>query len=97
MTEVSVRELKNNLAKYLRKAQGGEHILVTSRGKPVASISTPQPAGQTLEDKLARLEAEGFLTRPTKPFKLPKRMIKLRGEGPSMSEMILQDRGEPIP
>lgn len=36
--DVSVRELKSGLSRYLRQVQGGETILVTSRGKPVAHL-----------------------------------------------------------
>lgn len=36
--DVSVRELKNSLSRYLRRVQQGESVLVTSRGKPVAHL-----------------------------------------------------------
>jgi antitoxin (DNA-binding transcriptional repressor) of toxin-antitoxin stability system len=38
MSEVALRELRNNAADVLRRAQAGEHIVITSRGKPVASL-----------------------------------------------------------
>ena len=31
---VGIRELKAHLSEYVRRAAGGEHILVTHRGKP---------------------------------------------------------------
>ena len=33
-----MRELRNNAAGILRRAQAGEQIVITSRGKPVASL-----------------------------------------------------------
>ena len=93
MTEVSVRELRNNLAKYLRRAGGGEEIVVTSRGKPVAALSRPPAREKTLDEKLDDLERRGFLRRGRGKYVPPAKMIKLRGEGPSVSEMILEDRG----
>lgn len=38
MSEVALRELRNNAASVLRRAQAGEQIVITSRGKPVASL-----------------------------------------------------------
>jgi prevent-host-death family protein len=38
MSEVALRELRNNAADVLRRAQAGEEIVITSRGKPVASL-----------------------------------------------------------
>jgi prevent-host-death family protein len=97
MIEVSVRELKDRLAEYLRRAEGGEEIVVTRRGKAVASLSARPKREMTTEEKLRDMERRGIITRAKKPFKLPDRLIPLQGEGPSVSEMMLRDRGEPIP
>lgn len=39
MSEVALRELRNNAASVLRRAQAGERIVITTRGKPVASLT----------------------------------------------------------
>ena len=36
--QVSVRELKNNLSKYLKLVRQGEPVVVTSHGTPVARL-----------------------------------------------------------
>ncbi|MCW3020348.1 MAG: antitoxin VapB5 [Solirubrobacterales bacterium] len=36
--EVAARELRNNTAELLRRVDAGEQIVVTTRGKPVASL-----------------------------------------------------------
>ncbi|MEX1195739.1 MAG: type II toxin-antitoxin system prevent-host-death family antitoxin [Dehalococcoidia bacterium] len=96
MTDVSVRELKNNLSQYLRRAEAGERIVVKRRGKVVASISAA-PNGDDHEDekqrKLQRLVDQGIIGSVGGKLTLPKRRYKLRGDGPSMSEMIIEDRG----
>lgn len=38
MSEVALRELRNNAAGVLRRAQAGEQIVITSRGRPIASL-----------------------------------------------------------
>jgi prevent-host-death family protein len=37
-SEVASRELRNNTADLLRRVQAGEEIVITTRGKPVASL-----------------------------------------------------------
>ena len=37
-SEVASRELRNNTADVLRRVQSGEEIVITTRGKPVASL-----------------------------------------------------------
>jgi prevent-host-death family protein len=56
--EVGIRELRENLAAWLDRAEGGVEIVVTERGRPKARLS---PA-ETVLDRLAR---EGRLTRAT--------------------------------
>lgn len=97
MTTVSMRELKNNLSDYVRRASEGEEIVVTNRGKAVATVR-PLPAPiETLDQKLDRLAAIGLIRRGKGKFVPRTPRIKLRGEGPTVSEMVLQDRGDPIP
>ncbi len=36
LIEVGVRELRNNLSRYLERVRGGEEVIVTDRGSPVA-------------------------------------------------------------
>lgn len=37
-SEVASRELRNNTADVLRRVQSGEEIVITTRGKPIASL-----------------------------------------------------------
>jgi prevent-host-death family protein len=52
MAAVGVRELKNQLSRYLRRVRAGERVVVTERGVPVAVISPAAP-----NDGDRRLEA----------------------------------------
>ncbi len=55
MKNVSITELRANLLKYLKIAQHGEHINVTSKGTLLATL-TPPAAQQTFaKDKLKQL------------------------------------------
>lgn len=96
MTTVSVREMRARLSQLLRRLERGESVTVTRRGKPVAVLS-PIPERETEEQrrrrKLQELAARGVISRipEGKPRGLP-RPVKLIGEGPTMSEMVLEDR-----
>lgn len=47
--EVSVRQLKDHLSAYLRRAKFGEEILVLSRGRPVGRLLAPEPDVQATD------------------------------------------------
>ena len=60
--EVSVRDLKDHLSEYLRRARAGEEIVVTSHGKPVGRLVGPYPSSDASEgDSVARLRAQPWL------------------------------------
>lgn len=41
MATTGIRDLKNNLSKYLRRVARGERIVVTAHGRPVAELGPP--------------------------------------------------------
>jgi prevent-host-death family protein len=93
MGAVGVRELKNRLTHYLQRARKGEAVIVTDRGRPVAVLQSLQHldrSGAALETRLARLDALGIVTLPTR--KGFGRARPLRISGPSVSQAILEDR-----
>ncbi len=95
MTEVSVRELKNNLSRYLREVEAGREVTVTRRGKKIAALVPSEveaPYDAELEG-IWKMVREGKATWSGKKFIPPTRRIKLRGEGPTLSEMVIEDRG----
>ena len=55
MKEVNVTELRQNLPGYLAKAQRGERIKVTSRGKVVAELAPPASSPAIVAAARARL------------------------------------------
>lgn len=87
--EVGIRELRLNLSKYIARVRDGAEVIVTDHGKPVVRLS---PIDEQ-EAHIARLMREGLI----KPAKRPKSKtlpppVPLIGEGPLVSEMVLEDR-----
>jgi prevent-host-death family protein len=60
--QVAVREFKDRLSELLRRAQAGEEIVVTSRGKPVARLGPATPcAPSDPQEALRRLRSQPWL------------------------------------
>ena len=92
MISVGVRELKNNLSKFLRSVKSGEEIVVTDHGKPVARMVQERPEADSVDEALRRMEAEGLITRATKPLRknIP---MPPKVPGKPLSEIVIEDRG----
>ena len=52
MNRIGIRELRQNASEYVRRAQAGETIEVTDRGRPVARLA-PLPRGSVIEQLIA--------------------------------------------
>jgi prevent-host-death family protein len=84
--EVGVRELKNNLSRYLVRVGDGDEVIVTDRGRPVARLSSIDEA----TDRLAGLVAAGVVQPPTSRIRRrPARRVKASG---SVSELVADQR-----
>lgn len=64
--EVGIRELHDQLSRYVRHVEAGGEVIVTSRGKRVARLS-PIDA----PDPLATLRARGLVSEPTESWEPP--------------------------
>lgn len=60
MNQVGVRELRQNLSRYLVQVKAGESFTVTERGREVARLTPSGPA----DSPIARLAAERGATMP---------------------------------
>jgi len=88
MEAVGVRQLKENLSRYLKKVRSGERIVVTDRKKEVAIIV---PWGtEKDEDKMLQLIQRGVADwSGGKPAGMPSRIVS---RGKTVSEAVLEDR-----
>ncbi|HEY4377337.1 MAG TPA: type II toxin-antitoxin system prevent-host-death family antitoxin [Acidimicrobiales bacterium] len=85
--EVGVRELKNDLSRYLDRVADGEELTVTRRGRPVARLL---PADATT-DRLADLIKAGVVQPPTSSRRTLPTPIKLDG-GATVSDLVAEQR-----
>jgi prevent-host-death family protein len=75
--EVAMRDLRNNAAGLLRRAEAGERIVITNRGKPVASLN---PLQRTRRRWLPRAELLGRLSVAQADAGLRGDLARLAGE-----------------
>jgi prevent-host-death family protein len=87
---VAVRDLKNQLSAYLRRARAGERILVTDRGRPIAELGPLGRRRMRARDRLARLVEMGEVT-PARGSGLPD-FDPVAVRGGLVSKTILDDR-----
>lgn len=91
MISTGIKELKNNLSRYLSWVKKGEDVLITERGKTIARIIREQPRKMSIEEALGPLILKGMVAPPIKeldkdipaPIKVP---------GKPISEMAIEDR-----
>ncbi len=85
--DVGIRELKAKLSEYLDRAERGEIIRVTERGKPKAMLM-PLPGKLRIEQGIA----EGWIT-PARSRGPRARFNPVKADR-TIAEILAEDRGE---
>ena len=65
MISAGIKELKNNLSRYLARVKMGEDIIITERGKTVARIVREDPGNASIRVALTPLIEKGLITLPS--------------------------------
>lgn len=88
---VGVKELKNQLSRYLSHVKIGQDVLITERGKVVARIIQEESVRSRTREVLQPLIEQGLVTLPSlsieKDFQDP---VELPGK--PVSDMVIEDR-----
>ena len=88
MATVGVRELKNRLSAFLRRAADGERITITDRGRPIAVLAPA--ANHREDDAIAAMVREGLVRWGGGTPRGSRRPVKMRGR--PISDTMLEDR-----
>jgi prevent-host-death family protein len=91
MISAGIKELKNNLSRYLSRVKKGEDILITERGKIVARIIQEDPKNTSMREALSPLITKGLITLPSQKIhrEIPE---PVEVPGKPVSEMAIEDR-----
>jgi len=88
METIGIRELKENLGRYMKKVRTGERIIVTDRKKEIAIILPLERKAR--EEKIYQLIQRGMAWwRGGKPEGIPVRIVS---RGKSVSGAVIEDR-----
>lgn len=60
MKRAAVSRLKASLSEYIRRVKGGEEVIVTERGRPVARL-VPFHEGESFEEHLLEMAKDGLI------------------------------------
>jgi prevent-host-death family protein len=88
MAAVGVRELKNQLSRYLKRVRAGERLVVTERGKPVALLSPPPE--REVDPHIETLLRTGIARWGGGKPKGSRRPARIKG--PSVARAVIEDR-----
>ncbi|MBI3493122.1 MAG: type II toxin-antitoxin system prevent-host-death family antitoxin [Acidobacteria bacterium] len=95
MTSTGIRELKDNLSKYVRRIEAGERIAVTAHGRVVAELGPP-PKGTRAgrRSQYEKLVAAGIVRLPLESGDPLAGWPTLRLSAGTAAQLIDADRGE---
>ena len=83
--EVGVRDLKNNLSRYLEGVGNGTEVIVTDRGRPVARLVRIDASSDRLADLI---DAGVVRAAPSRSRRLPKRVLA----STTVSDLVAEQR-----
>ena len=88
MRRVGIKELKRDASAIVDAVEGGETIVITRRGVPVARMApVAAPA------RVQRLVDQGLMTWPGVQTSVPADVSALvTGDGPPVSQQVVEDR-----
>jgi prevent-host-death family protein len=88
METIGIRELNDNLSRYMKRVKSGEKIIVTDRKKEIAIILPLEKKAK--EEKIYQLIQRGVANwSGSKPEGMPGRIIS---RGKSVSDAVIEDR-----
>lgn len=91
MITAGIKEIKNNLSRYLLRVKAGEEVLITDRGKPVARLIREAEKELPIRDRLRPLIQSGAVIFPVQDSR--KTDLKpVVAPGKPVSEVVIEDR-----
>lgn len=91
MIHAGIKEIKNNLSRFLAQVKAGEEVMITERGKPVARIIKENSINSAIRTALAPLVEKGLVVLPSRSLKKDE-LTCYEAPGKLVSEMIIEDR-----
>lgn len=91
MIHAGIKEIKNNLSRYLARVKNGEEVMITERGKAIARIVKENSENMVVRSALAQWIDRGVVIMPSsRPRK--KALARCRAVGKTVAEVVVEDR-----
>ena len=92
--ETGIRELKDNLSRYIRRVEAGERVAVTAHGRIVAELVPPSTSKGARRSQYQTLVATGVIRPALERGDPLKGWPDLRLPAGTTAALIESDRGE---
>lgn len=94
VTATGIRELKNNLSRYIRRIEAGECIAITAHGRVVAELVPPRSQTRGAPTRFDELVASGVIRPPLEAGDLTEGWPDIRLPAGTAVALIAADRGD---
>jgi antitoxin (DNA-binding transcriptional repressor) of toxin-antitoxin stability system len=94
MTSAGIRELKDNLSRYIRRIEAGERIAITAHGRVVAELVPPGTKTEGAPSRFDELVASGVIRPPLEDGDPTAGWPDIRLPAGTALALIDADRGE---
>jgi antitoxin (DNA-binding transcriptional repressor) of toxin-antitoxin stability system len=94
MIATGIRELRDNLSRYIRLIESGERVAITAHGRVVAELVPPGPMTKRRSSHFDELVAAGMIRPPIETGDPTEGWPDIRLPAGTAAELIDADRGE---
>jgi prevent-host-death family protein len=94
VTSTGIRELKDNLSRYIRRIEAGERIAITAHGRVVAELVPPGTRTKGTPSRFDELVAAGVIRQPLEDGDPAEGWPDIRLPAGTAAALIDADRGE---
>ena len=91
MIRAGIKEVKNNLSRFLVQVKAGQEIMITDRGRPIARIVKDVQGDKSIRASLGPLVQSGLIVLPNRSI-VKDDITAVVAQGKPVSEMVIEDR-----
>jgi prevent-host-death family protein len=94
VASTGIRELRDNLSRYIRRIEAGERIAITAHGRVVAELVPPSAKTKGTPSRFDELVASGVIRPPVEVGDPTEGWPDIRLPAGAAAELIDADRGD---
>lgn len=91
MIHAGIKEVKNNLSRFLCQVKAGNEVMITERGKPIARIIKEDSTRGGIRKAFKPLIESGSIVLPSNRLR-KEQLLCYKVSGKAASDMVIEDR-----